>query len=47
MTKKRILRVKQQTVRTQEPRLMNDIINDLLNGQEPFARARRHRTGRA
>lgn len=26
---------------------MNDIINDLLNGQEPFARARRHRTGRA
>lgn len=47
MTKKRILRVKQQTVRTQEPRLMNDIINDLLNGQAPFARARRHRTGRA
>lgn len=48
MTKKRtVLRVKQQTVRTQEPRLMNDIINDLLNGQEPFARARRHRTGRA
>lgn len=26
---------------------MNDIINDLLNGQAPFARARRHRTGRA
>ncbi len=48
MTKKRtVLRVKQQTVRTQEPRLMNEIINDLLNGQEPFARARRHRSGRA
>lgn len=48
MTKKRtVLRVKQQTVRTQEPRLMNDIINDLLNGQAPFARARRHRSGRA
>lgn len=47
MTKKRILRVKQQTVRTQEPRLMNDIINDLLHGQTPFARARRHRSGRA
>lgn len=47
MRQKRILRVKQQTIRTQEPRLMNDIINDLLNGQEPFARARRHRTGRA
>ena len=47
MRQKRILRVKQQTVRTQEPRLMNDIINDLLNGQAPFARARRHRTGRA
>lgn len=48
MTKKRtVLRVKQQTVRTQEPRLMNDIINDILNGQTPFARARRHRTGRA
>lgn len=48
MTKKRtVLRVKQQTVRTQEPRLMNEIINDLLNGQTPFARARRHRTGRA
>lgn len=48
MTKKRtVLRVKQQTVRTQEPRLMNDIINDLFNGQEPFARARRQRTGRA
>ncbi len=26
---------------------MNEIINDLLNGQEPFARARRQRTGRA
>lgn len=26
---------------------MNDIINDLLHGQAPFARARRHRTGRA
>lgn len=26
---------------------MNDIINDLFNGQTPFARARRHRTGRA
>lgn len=26
---------------------MNDIINDLLNGQTPFARARRHRSGRA
>lgn len=26
---------------------MNEIINDLLNGQTPFARARRHRTGRA
>lgn len=25
---------------------MNDIINDLFNGQTPFARARRHRTGR-
>lgn len=24
---------------------MNDIINDLLHGQEPFARARRHRSG--
>lgn len=47
MRQKRILRVKQQTVRTQEPRLMNDIINDLFNGQTPFARARRHRTGRA
>lgn len=47
MTKKRtVLRVKQQTVRTQEPRLMNDIINDLFNGQTPFARARRHRSGR-
>lgn len=47
MRQKRILRVKQQTVRTQKPRLMNDIINDLFNGQTPFARARRHRTGRA
>lgn len=47
MRQKRILRVKQQTVRTQEPRLMNDIINDLFNGQTPFARARRHRSGRA
>ena len=48
MKKKRtVLRVKLQTEQTQEPRLMNDIINDLLNGQEPFARARRHRTGRA
>lgn len=48
MTKKRtVLRVKQQTVRTQKPRLMNEIINDILNGQTPFARARRHRTGRA
>lgn len=47
MRQKRILRVKQQTVRTQEPRLMNDIINDFFNGQTPFARARRHRTGRA
>ena len=48
MIKKRtVLRVKQQTVRTQEPRLMNEIINDLLNGQTPFARARRHRSGRA
>lgn len=48
MKKKRtVLRVKQQTVRTQEPRLMNEIINDLLNGQTPFARARRHRSGRA
>lgn len=46
MRQKRILRVKQQTVRTQEPRLMNDIINDLFNGQTPFARARRHRSGR-
>ena len=26
---------------------MNEIINDLLNGQTPFAQARRHRTGRA
>lgn len=26
---------------------MNDIINDLLHGQTPFARARRHRSGRA
>ena len=26
---------------------MNDIINDLFNGQTPFARARRHRSGRA
>ena len=48
MTKKRtVLRGKQQTEQTQKPRLMNDIINDLLNGQAPFARARRHRTGRA
>lgn len=47
MTKKRILRIKKQTVKTQEPRLMNDIINDLLNGQAPFARPRRHRSGRA
>lgn len=47
MRQKRILCVKQQTVRTQEPRLINDIINDLLNGQAPFARARRHRSGRA
>lgn len=47
MRQKRILRVKQQTVRTQEPRLINDIINDLFNGQTPFARARRHRSGRA
>lgn len=48
MKKKRtVLRVKQQTEQTQEPRLMNDIINDLLNGQAPFARARRQRTGRA
>lgn len=48
MKKKRtVLRVKLQTEQTQEPRLMNDIINDLLNGQEPFARARRHRSGRA
>lgn len=47
MRQKRILRVTQQTVRTQEPRLMNDIINDLFNGQTPFARARRHRSGRA
>lgn len=48
MTKKRtVLRVKQQTEQTQEPRLMNEIINDLLNGQTLFARARRHRSGRA
>lgn len=48
MKKKRtVLRVKLQTEQTQEPRLMNDIINDLLSGQEPFARARRHRSGRA
>lgn len=47
MRQKRILRVTQQTERTQEPRLINDIINDLLNGQAPFARARRHRSGRA
>lgn len=48
MTKKRtVLRVKLQTEQTQEPRLMNDIINDLFNGQTPFARARRHRSGRA
>ena len=48
MKKKRtVLRIKQQTVQTEEPRLINDIINDLLNGQAPFARARRHRTGRA
>lgn len=26
---------------------MNDIINDLFNGQTPFARARRHHSGRA
>lgn len=26
---------------------MNDIINDLFHGQTPFARARRHRSGRA
>lgn len=47
MRQKRILRVTQQTERTQEPRLINDIINDLLNGQAPFARARRHRSDRA
>lgn len=48
MKKKRtVLRVKQQTEQTQEPRLMNDIINELLHGQTPFARARRHRSGRA
>lgn len=48
MKKKRtVLRVKLQTEQTQEPRLMNDIINDLFNGQTPFARARRHRSGRA
>lgn len=48
MKKKRtVLRVKLQTEQTQEPRLMNEIINDLLNGQTPFARARRHRSGRA
>lgn len=47
MRQKRILRVKQQTVRTQEPRLINDIINDIINGQATFARARRHRSGRA
>lgn len=47
MRQKRILRVTQQTERTQEPRLINDIINDLFNGQTPFARARRHRSGRA
>lgn len=29
------------------PRLIGEVINDLLNGQAPFARARRHRTGRA
>ena len=48
MKKKRtVLRIKQQTVQTEEPRLMNEIINDLLHGQTPFARARRHRSGRA
>jgi len=30
-----------------KPRLIGEAINDLLNGQEPFARARRHRSGRA
>lgn len=29
------------------PRLIGEVINDLFNGQTPFARARRHRTGRA
>lgn len=29
------------------PRLIGEVINDLLNGQTPFARARRHRSGRA
>lgn len=29
------------------PRLIGEVINDLLNGQALFARARRHRTGRA
>lgn len=29
------------------PRLIGEVINDLLNGQAPFARACRHRTGRA
>lgn len=29
------------------PRLIGEVINDLLHGQTPFARARRHRTGRA
>jgi len=48
MRKKRTVQhVKQQTVRTQEPRLIQNIINDLLHGQAPFARARRHRSGRA
>lgn len=29
------------------PRLIGEVINDLFNGQTPFARARRHRSGRA
>lgn len=36
-----------RAVGSNNPRLIGEVINDLLNGQAPFARARRHRTGRA
>lgn len=42
--KKAGLRSKQQT--EQKPQLLCDVINEILGSQAPFARARRHRTGR-